>query len=46
MLAWLERESLPVTVFGLFVCGLIIRLPDQLRQDGSLALVILVRPRT
>ena len=39
VLAWLERESLPVTVFGLFVCGLIIRLPDQLRQDGWLALV-------
>jgi hypothetical protein len=38
-LAWLERESLPVTVFGLFVCGLIVRLPDQLRQDGWLALV-------
>lgn len=39
VLAWLERESLPVTVFGLFVCGLIVRLPDQLRQDGWLALV-------
>jgi hypothetical protein len=39
LLAWLERESLPVTVFGLFVCGLIVRLPDQLRQDGWLALV-------
>jgi hypothetical protein len=39
ILAWLERESLPVTVFGLFVCGLIVRLPDQLRQDGWLALV-------
>jgi hypothetical protein len=39
VLAWLERESLPVTVFGLFACGLIIRLPDQLRQDGWLALV-------
>jgi len=37
--AWLERESLPVTVFGLFVGGLIVRLPDQLRQDGWLALV-------
>jgi hypothetical protein len=39
LLAWLERESLPVTIFGLFVCGLIVRLPDQLRQDGWLALV-------
>jgi len=39
VLAWLERESLPVTVFGLFACGLIVRLPDQLRQDGWLALV-------
>jgi hypothetical protein len=39
LLAWLERESLPITVFGLFVCGLIVRLPDQLRQDGWLALV-------
>jgi hypothetical protein len=39
LLAWLECESLPVTVFGLFVCGLIVRLPDQLRQDGWLALV-------
>ena len=39
LLPWLERESLPVTVFGLFVCGLIVRLPDQLRQDGWLALV-------
>jgi hypothetical protein len=39
VVAWLERESLPVTVFGLFVCGLIVRLPDQLRQDGWLALV-------
>ena len=39
VLALLERESLPVTVFGLFVCGLIVRLPDQLRQDGWLALV-------
>jgi hypothetical protein len=39
VLAWLESESLPVTVFGLFVCGLIVRLPDQLRQDGWLALV-------
>jgi len=39
VLAWLEHESLPVTVFGLFACGLIVRLPDQLRQDGWLALV-------
>jgi hypothetical protein len=39
VLAWLERESLPVTVFGLFVSGLIVRLPDQLRQDGWLTLV-------
>lgn len=39
LLGWLERESLLVTVFGLFVCGLIVRLPDQLRQDGWLALV-------
>ncbi len=39
VLAWLERESLPVTVFGLCECGLIVRLPDQLRQDGWLALV-------
>jgi hypothetical protein len=39
VLAWLEGESLPITVFGLYVCGVLARLPDQLRQDGWLTLV-------
>ncbi len=34
-----ERESLLVVVVGAYTCGLLARLPDQLRQDGWLALV-------
>jgi hypothetical protein len=34
-----ERESMLVVVLGAYACGLIVRLPDQLRQDGWLALV-------
>jgi len=34
-----ERESMLVVVVGAYTCGLLARLPDQLHQDGWLALV-------
>lgn len=36
---FLERESLSVTLFGLFALVLCVRLPEQLRQDSWLTLV-------
>src|SRR5438128_1719131 len=34
-----ERESMLIVILGAYACGLLVRLPDQLRQDGWLALV-------
>src|SRR5438105_789421 len=39
VLAHAERESMLVVVLGAYTCGLLARLPDQLRQDGWLTLV-------
>jgi len=37
--AVVERESMLIVILGAYTCGLLARLPDQLRQDGWLALV-------
>jgi hypothetical protein len=39
LLGLAERESMLIVVLGAYTCGLLARLPDQLRQDGWLTLV-------
>ena len=36
---FVERESMLIVIVGAYTCGLLARLPDQLRQDGWLTLV-------
>src|SRR5207302_4448420 len=38
-LAAVERESMLIVILGACTCGLLVRLPDLLRQDGWLTLV-------
>jgi hypothetical protein len=39
LLGFAERESMLIVVICAYTCGLLVRLPTQLRQDGWLALV-------